>query len=222
VDPELECGTYLWMEGDGAEHVAVRTPDEVEVGESVALDPEVEEHLELVAHHPGFARQIEALRGGPRNDADVLRAAHQWRLTTIALRKFLDATDEDIVLNAVDDMVWVEVRPTAYVLEIPRPLTKAKREAVSEWLKAERGWLSVEERKRGRTRAKKSSLSGRLLEGLGWFDRWFDGETITQIWESLPSVHGQAPAEHDVRNALQAVYRRMSEISPEGLPDKGP
>jgi len=224
---DLEVGAYIWwVDDEDADRDAAQPP---------APDPHYAAHLDFVCHHPGFAQVVEELRKIPPPTIEELaEVAHRWRVSVGDLWSFVAPDDlverkreavegEDVVeLRPEDECVFVEGRPTAWVLHIPRPLTPARREAVQRWLAAERGWLDPLEREAGLDKRPNASVPAALLEGLPLFDRWNSGESIMAIWESVPSVRGRAPSEDNVRKTIRRVWERMCEICPDGVRTPGP
>lgn len=214
LEPD-EAGSYIWVEDPSIEHVTL------EGSGGIPVDPEVEEYQAIALHHPGFRSEVEELRKGDATPKEVARAAERWRLSFAALRAIIDAGGENIVLNVMDEHVFVEVRPAMYLLRVPRPLTRARREAISKWLSGERAWLSVQDVQADRTKTKNASRAPAQIEALDWFERWNGGESIRVITDSLPSGP-QALAEENVRTRLQRVYREMKQLSSDGLRTPGP
>jgi hypothetical protein len=108
-----------------------------------------------------------------------------------------------------------------YVIRVPRPLTRRKREALRKWLSEERHWVDSSALKLGRLKAQRAATAPQELEGLEWFERWLAGESIPQIAESLPTT-ARGPFEGHVKTAVRRLWKRMREISPDGLPEHGP
>ena len=59
-------------------------------------------------------------------------------------------------------------------------------------------------------------------EAVVLMSRWNSGETIKQIWDSVPSVGGEAPSEDNVRKTVRRIWERMREISTEDVRMPGP
>jgi hypothetical protein len=221
--PDLEVGYYIWVEEAEREAAEVEREGPAEV----PLDPVYDEHLEFLAHHPGFEQAVLALREKEATAEQFSAAAAHWRITEPDLLAFVEAPDDDVVLDVAGDKSFVEVRPTMFVLRIPRPVTPARRAAVEQWLKEQREWRHPVEQ--GETLAegapvrfvdiKSGYASPTLREHLDWYDRFAAGQSAREIAESTETWR------HDetfVRNTLQRIHRRMREISPRGLRSPGP
>src|SRR5437763_1005689 len=80
-----ERGTLIWAEdGSESERLTAATASAArDVEEEIALDPEVEQHLDFALHHPGFIVAIEELharKGRPR-DLTLAKIAHRYRVS---------------------------------------------------------------------------------------------------------------------------------------------
>jgi len=221
-------GYYIWAaeheEGKGAE----REGSEPEATDAVAVDEVYAEHLDLLAHHPGFQMELARLRAARPTRRRMGRVAGNWGLATPDLHALVEAsTDDDVKFAVSGDKVFVEIHPAEYVLRIPRPITPARRDAVTEWLRWERRiprpvkpgphdpeLRTVWARQRHGHRAPKAQ------QHLDWYVRWHGGASAMTIYNDAVE-DGEVDPEH-VRNTLRTIHRRMWEISPEGLRDDAP
>lgn len=238
---DWEAGAYLWA-ADGSEDcvpLQVESPANEEPA-MLPLDPEVEQHLDLALHHPGFLRRIEELRRSLTGrkttrktsaaEDEIARVAHEYRVSPATVRAAVSADEHDLELDVLEDLTFVEVRPALYVIRVPRPLTQRRRAALRQWLAVERTWLDKRSRSAGRVTAKRASVAPGELAAMEWFERWLAGESIPEITdsvrESMPLGPGGLPRtrpfESDVKDPVRRLWKRMRAISPEGLPEHGP
>ena len=206
--PELEVGSYIAATDGEEKYIGARdqdAPAELAAPEAVPRDPEVEEHQALVMHHPGFRSEVERLRGNSSSER-LAAAAARWQISYGAITSFVNAADESAVLEMSDDLVFVESRPTVYLIQIPRPLTARRRAAITEWLKQERtdmklrgdgDWASDQKFVPAKERTKTLPL----------FERWNAGERLSAIADD------QDLAEQVLRDRLREIYARMKRLS---------
>lgn len=214
---DLQVGTYFWTERESDERVSITeaTSGAPKPPRSIALDPEVEEHLALVAHHPGFELEVNRLRDENPSPEDIARSAGAWRISYGAMCAFVEA-DGEPTLDILDDLVFVEARPTAYVITVPRPLTKRRKQVIGEWLKQQRHFKERMPGTNAWRAPRKSHPKPLLQETLAAFERWNDGEPLASVFDSMNVAHDLG------RQRLRRVYASMKEISKEGLKKHGP
>lgn len=197
-------------------------------------------HLELLSHHPGFRRAISALRedleGAGMDPPEAVRIARhtpeetpypvmqiakKWGVAPVDAAA-LAATEGGQKLLAFErSAIFVEAAPTEYRLRIPGPLTPRRVETVEAWLKEARQRRGEFER-RALGDKKKPHAPAALRTALPCFDRWLSGETVGFIYASLPPAGNKTPSEATVRKAIRRVWSHLRDISPEGLPERGP
>lgn len=200
-------GYYIWL---GDDEQPTRSWDAVYA-----------QRLAFLAHHPGFGHDVQALQSGePQQDA-IVSAAAKWQITEPDLRAYIEDRDE---LDSFGDKIFVALRPTEFVVHIPRPLTSARREAVKRWMTDTHRWPHLHEWSDGAEwhEEQHAHLAPDLVARLEWYDRWQAGERPRDILESLPvEIAGETP-EEVIRNALQRIHQQLERISPEGLKSPGP
>lgn len=164
----------------------------------------------------------------------VRRFAEDWGLSPAAsaalaligfdrFREVVDGTHDVITWQAVtadkqEVMTWET--STSYTIRIPRPLTKARRDAVTKWLAAKRRQDGSVEQAWGLAGKKRQDLNPALIEALPWFDRWQNGEEPAEIWRSLLDEHPKLDFDSFVAQ-LTRVWDQMRSLQEEGVrPDR--
>lgn len=201
------AGYYIWL-GDAEQP-------------SRSWDPVYAQRLAFLNHHPGFRHDVEALRDANPPDESIASIAGKWQLTERDLRAYIE---DDDALDALGDTIFVELRPAEYVVHIPRPLTRARIDAVKQWLTEARRLPWIHEWSGGDAlhRQKDAHLSPQLVAHLDWYDRWQEGEGPRDIANSLDPLIAEKWPEENIRTTLQRIHRELRAISPEGLKSPGP
>jgi hypothetical protein len=185
-------------------------------------DPMYAQRRALLAHHPGFRAHIEHLRTcEPASDDQLVAAAEKWQITEMDLIACVEGGDS---FDTFGDKILVELRPTEFVVHIPRPLTSARRETLKRWMTDTRHWPQLHEWSGGTEWHKQpdAHLAPDLIARLDWYDRWQAGERPGDIHDSLPPEAARKVPEEVIRNTIQRIHRQLQRISPEGLKSPGP
>ncbi len=204
-------------------------------------DPQEEEHLQLVAHHPGFREAVEGLgadlevvydwrydvldaaRADPSSAPYPARQlAHEWGISpaaAIAVALMGVEKLDQVARDRSGITVWET--PEAFTIQISRPLTPQRYERVTELMKEKRQAVGPIEEARGKTGKRRGDPSPALIEALVWFDRWIDGEEPASIWRDVQKDRPKLGHDAFVRQ-LTRVWERMRSISENDLPRERP
>ena len=152
-----------------------------------------DEHLDFLCFHPGFEAEVMRLRAADRlSSEEIDRVAGKWAMTASDLRRFVDAEGGDVTLEPMADKVLVEIGATEYLVHIPRPLTPALREAVTRWLRDAGRWPRLLQDERGEglgwRKPRSAHPAPTAREYRKWYARWNAGESVREIYRSLPDV----------------------------------
>lgn len=213
---------------DLAAQLYAQHPDQDIPRRVVETDSQHEEYLAFLEHHPAFRQALEDLALKPDTEAFELFAT-EWRIAVADLWHLAEAAAlgalGGVRLPPLGARVRVEVYASELVVRVPYPVTPASRDTVIRW--ARDAWRNPERwastaPSRGLPPAGKSAhLATEAIRRLDWYDRWHHGESAHEIWQTLPVKEASVIAEHNVRNTLQQIHRRLQEISPKGLRTPG-
>jgi len=208
-DVGVERGFYVWIGED--------------------FDPHLQEHIDLLAYHPGFDADVKELRELVSRDSqpgrisvlaersrEVVAAAGRWRISPFYLQQFVLSGDNDVRLPMDGDKVFVEDLPYEYVIHVPKHVTPGHREAIQGWFSEQRSWLGPQELAAHKKKKPKASLSPAVISDLPLYERWLHGETVEQL--AAEDNRGV----DQLASALRKVSAKLKAISPRGLPENTP
>ena len=189
-------------------------------------DPQFEEHLQFLSHHPGFKEELRGACSTPQEEADLHELAGRWQLPLDVLRRAIAAGDKPVQLSLYDGLPYVELKPDEYVLHVPRWLTSARKDAIQAWAREVWNWPRLIDDADGAAQAWFKPRAGhrapQAAAHLDWYDRWHAGESSEDIWHSLDPREAAAIGAEGVRATLRSIHKRMAEIQPAGLRRPGP
>ena len=188
-------------------------------------DPQFEEHLAFLSHHPGFQDELRGARGHPMSERRLREFGGRWQLPLDVVRRAIAADDEHVQLDVFDGLPYVELAPDEYVLHVPRWLTPARKDAVQAWAREVWNWPRlIDDVDSGQawSQPKAGHRAPQAAAHLDWYDRWHDGESAQEIWDSLDPREAAAMGFETVRSTLRSIHKRMAEIQPSGLRSPGP
>jgi hypothetical protein len=210
-------------------------------------DARQQEHLNFLAHHPGFqqaipqlaedledtvgARDAKYLSEATPEDVPypLVKFAEEWGLTVSLAATLASARRENVdseMARAADAhaiVIWQT--PTAITIRIPRPIISSKVEAVKRFLgrKSMRGVDGPVEKAWNLASGSRTGRSKALEAALPWFDRWNadKNQEPAAIWREV--LESQPKLTHaNFVAQLTRVWERMRVISPEGIREDRP
>lgn len=229
---------HEWVPGEAAELLEAASY-------LAGSDPLDEEHEMLVVSHPGLNPELDGLREDllhtynaaslddlppevglkpyldPGSADYPIRAfAERWGLTPGQVAALAGLNPGLIVRSGRSRDrpgagVVVRETPTTFIVQIPRPVTGARKEAVRAWLQEPQA-AGRPEAARGIEGRRRLDQHEALIEALPWFDRWNAGEEPAQIWRSLLDEDPDLDFDALVTR-LARIWESLRAISPTGL-----
>ncbi len=214
---DLETGAYFTLEySDDEKHIEPRYTGlplsrDIET-DSIPLDPPVEQHLAFVVQHPAFPIEVARLRKQRARKGEIAEVAARWQISFGAIEAFIRARPDQTKasIEVHDDLMFIEARPTVYLIHVPRPLTPRRREALLGWISQERRDLKLHGSDEWRTDRKRVRADTRL-ETISTWKRWNKGEGVAALADEL-----EIP-ELKLRDRLREVHSYMRDLSPDKL-----
>jgi hypothetical protein len=103
---------------------------------AVVADPQYEQHLRFLEHHPGFLEALEDVARSP-NDETFERLAADWRIEVGDVRHMAEAAAlralRGVRLPPLGARVRVEVHSGELVVRVPFPVSPAARDVIIAW-----------------------------------------------------------------------------------------
>jgi hypothetical protein len=179
----------------------------------VSTDPQYEEHLMFLEHHPGFLAALMVLARSPSEET-FERFAMDWRIEPDDVRHMAEAQApgalHGVRLPPLGARVRVEVYPGELVLHVPQPVSPTSRETIMKWArdahKHPELWSTEQAAKGGPPAGKAAHEAPNAVTRLEWYDRWHAGESPHAIWDLLPQNMALMINEWGVRNTLQQIH----------------